>query len=102
MKKDTLSNVGWRPITKINKIYTQTLLETEVEETQVDGFGKGPALYSESTMLVFSCHLNIERSMVMLLSYYFAYRHNKKEIFELQELVLNELGFETKRKLIKN
>jgi hypothetical protein len=39
--------------------------------------------------------------MVMLLSYYFAYRHNRKEIWELQKLVLDELGFETKRKLMK-
>ena len=39
--------------------------------------------------------------MTMLLSYYLAYRHNRKEIWELQDMVLDELGFEVKRKLIK-
>jgi hypothetical protein len=101
MKKDTLSNVGYRPIARINKIYTQTLLKTKVDETKVDDSGIGIDLDSKRIMLVLSYHLDIEREMVMLLSYYFAYRHNRKEIWELQELVLDELGFEAKRKLMK-
>lgn len=86
----------YRPITRINKIYNQALLETKA-----DAYGTKINSKSESTALILSYHLDIERSMVMLLSYYFAYRHNKKEIWELQELVLGELGFETKRKLMK-
>jgi hypothetical protein len=96
MKKDTLSNVAYRPIARINKIYAQSLLETKMDDcnTIMD-------LDSERIALVLSCHLDIERRMVMLLSHYFAYRHNKKEIWELQKLVLDEIGFETKRKLMK-
>jgi hypothetical protein len=101
MRKDILSNVERRPVAKINRIYNQTLLKTKVDKTKAVDFGIEMDLNSKRTMLVLSYHLDIERQMVMLLSYYFAYRHNVKEIFELQELVFDELGFEKKRKLMK-
>ena len=101
MRKNILSNVERRPVAKINKIYNQTLLKTKMDKTKAVNSGVEMDLNSERTMLLLSYHLDIERQMVMLLSYYFAYRHNMKEIFELQELVFDELGFEKKRKLMK-
>lgn len=98
MNKDTLSKVVFRPVTKIKKIYSKTLMKNggNIPKEKIK-------LSTESgkRLLVLAYHANIDREMTMILSYYFAYRHNRKEIWELQELVFNELGFEIKRRLIK-
>jgi hypothetical protein len=96
MKKGSLSNAEYRPIAKINQIYTKTLLNTDNGT-----YGLGKDLHSQDRILVLAYHASMDREMTMLLSYYFSYRHNRKEIWELQDLVLDKLGFEIKRQLIK-